>query len=167
LSLKAVSPFYYNLNSYFVMEYGGAVAKVQRQLDTANFANRIYYTGDMALTPVEKTSADIATDIRGPLGYVGSDPQITSANQLGDAANQELTGRDLIAANWTCSLAPGSWIGASDAWLGDIVRFVVAHGRINLNDQYRITEMDIALSDDGYNHDVTLKLVKPPYVPSS
>jgi hypothetical protein len=36
-----------------------------------------------------------------------------------------------------------------------------------LNDQYRITEMDIALSDDGYNHDVTLKLVKPPYVPSS
>lgn len=166
LSIIAVSPFYYRTNNYFVMEYGGAVAKVIRNLNTAAFANSVWVSGDMTLTPIMKDSSTIATDLMGRLGTVVSDPSIVKASSLTSRATQELSERDIIAADWKATLTAGAWINQSDAWLGDIVRFVVKSGRVNVNDMYRITEMEFAISDDGQDHQVDVTLVKPPYVPT-
>jgi len=167
LILKAVSPFYYVLNDYFVMEYGGVIAKVTRQLDTAGYGNVAFVSGDMNLAPAMRSSADIATNPRGPLGVVVSDPSIVSTKALTSRADQEITEHNNIAADWKVDFVPGGWINEDDAWLGDICRFVVNSGRINVNDFYRITEFDLSISDDGEDHTVTATVVKPPYVPTS
>jgi hypothetical protein len=167
LSLKAVSPFYYRLNSYFVMEYGGAVMGINRSLNTASYANEVFVTGDMSLTPVFSQSTDIATNPRGPLAVVLSDPSIVGSNALSSAAAADLQNYNVVAADWSVDLAPGAWINETDAWLGDICRFVARSGRLNVNDQYRITEMTVNLNDDGSGHQVSCALVRPPFVPSS
>jgi hypothetical protein len=167
LSLKCISPFYYNLNSYFVMEYGGAVKKITRNLNTGAYANEVFVSGDMALPPVVSYSSDIATNTRGPLGIVVSDPSILTATALSGRAAQELQNRNIVAATWNVELKPGAWINEHDAFLGDIVRFVVNSGRININDQYRITDLSINISDDGDQHTVSITLVRPPFVPTS
>jgi hypothetical protein len=167
LDLKAVSPFYYVLNDYFVMEYGGVVAKISRQLNTAGFANTAFVSGDMALTvPEVRAKSDILTDKRGPLGVAVSDPQIIDQSALVSRANEEIAARDEVAASWKCELVKGAWINEDDAWLGDIVRFVVNDGRLKVNDFYRITDFDVALSDDGQDQAVSMTMTRPPFVPT-
>jgi hypothetical protein len=168
LDLKAVSPFYYVLNDYFVMEYGGVVSKITRSLNTASFANTAFVSGDMALTvPEIRRASDIATDPRGPLGVAVSDPQIIDQGALISRANEEIASRDEIAASWKCELVKGAWINEDDAWLGDIVRFVVNDGRLKINDFYRITDFDVSLSDDGQDQSVSMTMTRPPYVPTT
>jgi hypothetical protein len=165
--IRAVSPFYYVLNDYFVMEYGGVVSSLTRQLDTGNFANTVFVSGDMNLPPLVRNSSGLATDPRGPLGVVVSDPSIITTGGLSSRANQEITSRDTVMADWKCQLVDGGWINDKDAWLGDIVRFVVNSGRVNINDMYRITDFELALSDDGMGQKVGMTMVRPPYVPTT
>jgi hypothetical protein len=86
---------------------------------------------------------------------------------LSSRANQEITSRDTVMADWKCQLVDGGWINDKDAWLGDIVRFVVNSGRVNINDMYRITDFELALSDDGMGQKVGMTMVRPPYVPTT
>jgi hypothetical protein len=165
LNLKAVSPFYYRQNNTFVMEYGGAVAQVSRSLDTGSFADSVFASGDMALTPIVQDAAGIATAPQGRLMNVASDPSIVDHSHLVAFANQQATNMQLVAATWTCQLKKGVWINQADAWVGDIIKFIVKSGRININDNYRITQLDLTLSDDGADHQVNLTLVKPPFMP--
>ncbi|HEX4503882.1 MAG TPA: hypothetical protein VH187_22375 [Scandinavium sp.] len=165
LNLKAVSPFYYRRNDVFVMEYGGAVAQVARSLDTGNFADSVFASGDMALAPIVQDATGIATAPQGRIMAAASDPSIVDHSHLVAFANQQATNMQLVAAAWTCVLKKGVWINQADAWVGDIIKFIVKSGRININDNYRITQMDLTLSDDGADHQVNLTLVKPPFMP--
>lgn len=168
ITLRAMSPWYYGLNSHFVMEYGGTVDQVTRSYDTSGYANTVVYTGDMNLAPVQADASGIATMPQGRIGEVASNPAITDKAHLQQAATNEATRAQNVVPSWQCHLASGIWQDSRNAWIGDICRFVVSKNRLVVNDQYRITDMDISIDDDSeMGDDVTLTIAKPPYVPSS
>jgi hypothetical protein len=168
ITLKAIAPWYYSLNNHFVLEYGGTVDKVTRSLDTASYANSSIYTGDMNLAPIQSDAAGIATMPQGRIASVASNPAITDITHLKQAAASDASVSQNVVPNWDCHLTAGVWTSPTDAWLGDICRFFVWRNRLKVNDQYRITDISIAISDDSDKaDDVTLSVAKPPYVPGS
>jgi hypothetical protein len=167
LMLRAISPWYYNINPNFVLEYGSTVAKITRTLDTATFANSVLYTGDMKLTPTMVDAPGIASAPQGRLSVCLSNPSIVKATQLHNVAANAAVTLQNVTPTWSCDLAPGSWQSNVDAWIGDICRFVVKKGRLNVNDQYRITDLTITVDDDSSHADqVSVIVAKPPYIPS-
>lgn len=168
LTVRCISPWYYNLNNHFVLNFGGTISKVTRSFDTGAFADSAIYTGDMNLQPIQRDATGIASAPQGRLGITGSNPAIVDTAHLAAAATNFATISQNVVPTWTCQLAVGAWQSISDAWLGDICQFVVNKGRVNVNDQYRITDITITVSDDSETADVvSLTLAKPPYVPSS
>ena len=169
LTLRAVASFYYNLNPNFVLQYGSTVSKVQRSYDTASYGNSSVFTGDTSLTPIQSDATGIATMPQGRLGTTGSDSNIKDTAHLSKAAADDATRSQSVVPTWQCTIALGAWTSPSDAWIGDICKFICQKGtRININDQYRITDLSIAVNEDSTVADgVDITVAKPPYIPSS
>jgi hypothetical protein len=168
ITVRAISPWYYGLNNHFVLEYGGTVDQVTRTLDTASYANSSIYTGDMMLAPIQSDAPGIATMPQGRIAGAGANPAIVDAAHLKAAAAADASISQNVVPTYECHLRQGVWISPSDAWLGDICRFYVWKNRIQVNDQYRITDIVVAIDDDSMDADsVTITVAKPPYVPNS
>jgi hypothetical protein len=167
LTLRAVPSMYYNMNSHYVLEYGSTVRKVTRSYDTSGYANSIVYNGDVKLAPVQADASGIASKPEGRMGLAMSNPSIVDKTHLTTAANNLAVRAQSVVPTYDCELQPGAWQSSTDAWVGDILKFVVKRGRININDQYRITDMTIAINDDSTRADmVTMTVVKPAFVPA-
>jgi hypothetical protein len=165
LTLRAIPSFYYALNNKYVLQFGSTIRKLTRSFDTGGYANSTVYTGDMALAPVQSDATGIATMPQGRIGETVSDPSIVDSTHLTHAAQVEAARAQAVVPSWACELTPGAWKDATDAWIGDICRFIVQKGRINVNDQYRITDINIAINDDNAaqpGDTVTATVVKPP-----
>jgi hypothetical protein len=166
ITLKAMSPFYYQYNDNFVLEYGGSVSKVTRSLDTGAYANSVVYTGDMNLAPVQKDVSGIGTSLQGRLGLCLSNPSIVDTAHLATAAQSAANNQIAIVPQWSCELAPGHWQSSADAWIGDICKFVIRKNRLVINDSYRITDIDISINDDSTKADgLTFTIQKPASLP--
>jgi hypothetical protein len=166
LTLKAIPSFYYNMNHNYVLEYGSTVRKVTRSYDTSGYANSIVYNGDVKLAPVQADASGIASKPEGRMGLALSNSAIVDKTHLSNVAANAAVSAQSVVPIYECEIQSGAWQSNVDAWIGDICKFVVKKGRININDQYRITDMSIAINDDSTRADtVVMTVVKPPFIP--
>jgi hypothetical protein len=122
----------------------------------------------MNLAPVQGDAAGIATMLQGRLGNVLSNSAITDTAHLQQAANAAAANALAVSPTWQCELAANVWNDMSNAWIGDICKFMVKKGRLNINDSYRITDINIDINDDSEvgSDTVTLTVVKPASPPA-
>jgi hypothetical protein len=126
------------------------VQSITRVVDTSTYADAVYVTGDPSanLTAQSLAAAGVATSPQGRWDQViGS--TMKTATSLSDYATRALSAAQVIVPAYTIVLQPGSWMGIDDVWLGDTVNVQVRSGRLNVNDQLRVVEMDFALDADN------------------
>ena len=134
-----------------VLEYGGLVAKVRREVSTSEYGNAVRYTGqtDPPLTAQEREAADIGTAAQGRWDLVFGDDGLTTQSTLDDRAAWQLGQSQVIRPSYTLTLRQGAWSGPDHIWLGDTVRIVVRSGRLAADTLLRVYELGISLGDDG------------------
>lgn len=132
-----------------VLEYGGLVAKVQRQVDPADYGNALRMTGADGLTAQELEADDLAGRPEGRWDVVVGDTDLTTQPALNDRAAWQLAQSELLQPTYTLTLRQGGWDGPDHIWLGDLVQLVVMSGRLVVNTSLRVYELAFALSDDG------------------
>lgn len=166
ITLQAISPYFYNYNDNFVLSFGGTISTIARTYDTGGYANSVVYTGDMNLAPIQSDVSGIASLLQGRLGLCLSNPAIIDKTHLASAAASAATAQLAVAPSWSCGLKPGAWQSSTDAWIGDICRFIVKKGRLAVDASYRITDIDLGINDDSTKaDDVTMTIVQPATLP--
>lgn len=149
-----------------VLEYGGLVAAVRREVNPSEYANAIQYTGssDPATTPVTVEAADLATRPEGRWDAVFGDDGLVTQATLEDRATWQLSQSEVITPVYTLTLRRGAWRGPDHLWLGDPVRLVIMSGRLRVNTVLRVHELQINIDDDGRETvEVTVGGPKPDY----
>jgi hypothetical protein len=139
-----------------VLEYGGAVTAVRRDVSSADYANAVRYTGGqtddavpVVTTPVELDADAIATVAQGRWDAVFGDDGLILQSTLADRAAWQLAQAQVVQPTYTLTLRPGYWRGPTHIWLGDTVRLVLMSGRLRVNEQMRVQEMAFEIGDDG------------------
>lgn len=135
-----------------VLEHGGLVAKVKREVDPGAYANAITETGDTEavppVTPEIREAADLASRPEGRWDAVyGTDIQTQAS--LAERADWQLATSQVVQPTYTLTLMAGAWGGPDHIWLGDTVQTVVQSGRLQVDTQLRVYEIAVALDEDG------------------
>lgn len=124
------------------------VQSITRIVDPSTYADAVYVTGDPSVTPAltaqSLAAAGIATSPQGRWGQVIGSTMKTQTS-LNDYASQQLAAAQVVIPSYTIVLQPGSWMGPDDVWLGDTVNVQVQSGRLSVNDQLRVVEMDFSI----------------------
>jgi len=144
-----------------VLDYGGLVSQVNREFTASEFANSVRVSGDETIASV------IAGEGDATLGrwerQVGF-PQVSSSTLLAGLALDELSRASDEALTTRVRLRSSegtqAWGGTSDIGLGDIVRLVIQSNRLNVNEETKVREIDVTVSDDG-KEEVSLVLDGP------
>lgn len=147
-----------------VLEYGGLVAKVRREVNTSEYGNALRYTGKdgALLTPQELEASGIATAPQGRWDLVFGDDGLTTQAALNDRAAWQLAESQVIRPAYTVTLRAGAWTGPDHIWLGDTVRLVIRSGRLDVDTSLRVYEIGISLDDDGAeNVEITVGAPRP------
>lgn len=127
------------------LDYGGRVLSFKRAIDPSTFGNAIRESGDDSLTPVTAV---------GSFGAAGrwerqiGDTSILDQPTLTERATADLATSETINPSYTVVLKPGWW-SPDVLWLGDTVTFLAKSGRLNINAEYRITQVEVDVGDDG------------------
>lgn len=132
-----------------VLDYGGLVSGVQRNVDPGNYANALRVTGDAALTPEVREAADLATR---PEGRWDAQVGLTTIQQqplLAARADWLLGVRQVVTPSYTLQLRPGGWEGPAHVWLGDTCRLSISSGRLAVDTLLRVVEVSVDLPGDG------------------
>jgi len=138
------------VSSAAVLEYGGSVAAVQRQLDTADFANAHRVSGaDGGPSPVVREAADIGSVPQGRFDLQSGFTDISEQATLNARANYLLAQHSTPRAAYTVTLRPGAWGGPQDLWVGDVALLVIRTGRLDVVEAQRVYELTVAIGDDG------------------
>lgn len=127
------------------LEYGVQVSGVTRTVDTTNFANAVRYSGD------DTVAAATAVQAPGPEGrweIQQGDPSVTIAQTVIDKANWLLATDAVVTPTYSLTLSSGWW-DPSKIWLGDTVRFLCRSGRLDVDSTNRVTQVDVAVDDQG------------------
>jgi endonuclease/exonuclease/phosphatase family metal-dependent hydrolase len=132
-----------------VLDYGGRVVSFNRQVDPGTFGNAVRGTGDETLTPVRQEAAGLATDPAGRWDLQYADDAVKVAQTLTDKTAQALADGQYVQPSWTVTLAPGTWNGPSDFWLGDQVTLVVKAGRLNVVESLRVVEIGLSIDENN------------------
>lgn len=147
-----------------VLEYGGLVSKVQRQVDPGDYGNALRMTGADGLTAQELEADDLPTRAEGRWDVVVGDTDLTTQSALNDRAAWQIAQSEVLQPTYTLSLRQGAWDGPDHIWLGDLVKIVVMSGRLAVNTSLRVYEMAFTLSDDGSEGvDVTVGGPRPDF----
>lgn len=146
-----------------VLEYGGRISGLKRQVNPAEFANAGIFTGQApdgggdAPAPVERTGTI------GPEGRFdktfGTD--IVLAGSLAERAEWQIDESEVVRPTYAVTLKAGTWTGPDDLWIGDTVRLRVKSGRLAVDTDYRIHELSVSLDDDTGDEAVELTLGGP------
>jgi hypothetical protein len=145
------------INRGKVLDYPGRLIKASRSIDPGTYANAVRVTGNTGLAAVRLEASDIATRPEGRWDAQSGDTALLDAASVTARANYELAQGQQVVPTWTVTLRPGSWGGPTDLWLGDSVNLQVSSGRLSVDEDLRVYEIDIAL-DDADNETVTLTL---------
>lgn len=138
-----------------VLEYGGLVTAVKREVRPSDYANAIRVTGDQASggtppTPQERTATDIATRAEGRWDNALTAPGITDTTALSQRADWLLADAQVVQPSYTLTLRRGAWQGPGHIWLGDTVRVVIKSGRLAVTGvPLRVQEIDIQIPEEG------------------
>lgn len=130
-----------------VFSYGmSRVQSINRVVDPSTYANAVHVTADPSVVLTAQTLAipGIATSPQGRWDQLVPSTMKTQSS-LNDFAAQALADAQVIIPSYTIVLQPGSWMGPEDVWIGDTVNVQVKSGRLNVNDQLRVVEMDFAI----------------------
>ena len=163
----------------FVLDYdrnaGGIVSEWSRAIQDTEFANAVLQTGDTAVDNVALTAPDLSTRPEGRWDVVKSELTATTAEAVEATAIYNLakaSGVDPGAAVYalhfptpyqpvyTFTLNPGAWKGPDQCWLGDIVSYRIASGRVQDSGQLRVYEIGIDV-DSSNVETVTITLGRP------
>lgn len=132
--------------------WGDNVTEVRRALDTADFANAVRVSGETASATRENTALP-----EGRWERQVSDTDLKESATVGQRADFELVQGQDIRPNHQLALTPGWW-SPSLVWLGDVNRLVIRSGRLNVDTLARVTQIDVDLSDESNQENVTLQL---------
>lgn len=135
-----------------VLEYGGLVRAVRREVTSADYGNALRYTGTsdpLPLAAQELEAADVASAPQGRWDLVFGDDGLTTQEALDDRAIWQLSQSQVVRPTYTLTLRAGSWDGPDHLWLGDTVRVVVMSGRLAVNTVLRVHEIAVSLGDSG------------------
>lgn len=151
-----------------VLEHGGAVANVRREVQPGDYGNALRMSGDdnatPAVTPVEREATNLATLPEGRWDVVIGDTGLTTQAMLEARADWQIAQSQVVQPTYTLTLKRGAWRGPGHIWLGDTVRTVVISGRLHVDTDLRVYELGIALGDDGGEDvQVTVGGPKPDY----
>jgi hypothetical protein len=141
-----------------VLDYGGVVARVARQLDPKDFANSVLVTGAQGLTPVATDTGTIGADPRGRWESSAGYPTIIEQATLNARSPWLLDETSTLRPTHTVTLRPDRWSGMSHIGLGDTVVLAVNSGRLVINDAHRVVEISVQPGDAG-TETVTFGLV--------
>jgi hypothetical protein len=143
-----------------VLDYGGVVAAVRRDVNPAAYANAVLDIGDTALATEQREAADIATAPEGRWDAQFSAFDIKEQAALAEHADWLLEQSSTIQPAYTVRLKPGRWRGPAHIGLGDPCRLVIRSGRLDVDTTLRVFEITVALGQSG-EEDVDLTLGAP------
>jgi hypothetical protein len=149
------------VNNNVILDYGGLVTTVNRDLNPGDYADALRVSGSDALTAQTRTAADIATRPEGRWDKQIGTTDIVDQAVLDKAADQLLTDQQTITPAYTVKLRPGAWEGPDHIWLGDTVTLRCASGRLDINDAVRVLALEISPGESG-EEDVTLTVAARP-----
>lgn len=148
-----------------VLEYGGLVEAVRREVRPSDYANSIRVTGDQSQTtpptPQERTASDIASRAEGRWDKAMTAPGTIDLVALQSRADYLLAYSQTLIPSYTLTLKRGAWTGPAQMWLGDNVTVVIKSGRLAVVDSsLRIYEIEIDIAEDGSDQ-ATLTVGRP------
>jgi hypothetical protein len=149
----------------FIAEYGTNVTSVKRTVDSTGFANWVQYTGTSG-TAAQVASGDVVTNpqlhAEGLWQATKSDANVSDTSLLLAEAQYDLGQESILTPSYTLTLAPGAWAGkVLTCWLGDTIRVRVQSGRLSVDINVRIVQVDITIDDAG-NETIALTVARPP-----
>lgn len=160
-------------NNESILDWGGRVESVSRSFDHTAYANYIRQTGATAEAGLRATIPNIDTRPEGGWASQLSAPEIISylgdlplaeakkvVEQLQSVANANFArlsrtlpleeGGSASNFSYSVKLKPGIWRGPEHIWVGDIVQLVVKRGRLDINHQMRVIELNISVDQNGF-----------------
>ncbi|MGH3673649.1 MAG: hypothetical protein ACRDSH_23970 [Pseudonocardiaceae bacterium] len=148
-----------------VLEYGGIVQSIRREVRSSDYANSVRVTGDQTATtpptPQERTAVDIATRAEGRWDKALPAPGTIDLAALQSRADYMLAYSQTIIPSYTLVLKRGAWAGPGHVWLGDTVTLVIKSGRLAVVDSsLRVQEVAVDIAEDGIDA-ATLTLGRP------
>lgn len=132
-----------------VLDYGGLVSRVRRELSPGDFANSTLATGSQGLTPEVDVTAGIGTDPRGRWESSAGFPTIIEQTSLAAKAPWMLAATSTLRPAYSVTLTPGRWEGFSHVGLGDTVTLAINSGRLAVNSPFRVVEVSVQPGIDG------------------
>ncbi len=152
-----------------LLEYGGLVTGLTRDVDPAGYANAVRGTGvapeggGPEPAPAERQAANLATVPQGRWDRAVGTEQTTTAAVV-DRTEWELGESQFLRPAYTLTLRPGAWTGPGHIWLGDTVRLVVRSGRLVVDTSLRVHEMGFTpVGDDDEVVTLTVGGPRPDY----
>jgi len=130
------------------LDYGGTVAEFSRRSGSGSFANAVRVTGGTGTVAASRTEAGIASDPRGRWDASASESDRVVQSSVNLRADKLLADLMMQPDTYDLVLAAGAWSGLG-LWLGDCGQMIVHHGRLQLDQQVRITEVGFQANEDG------------------
>ncbi len=153
-----------------VLDYGGTVSAVRRQVNTSAFANAIRVNGGQSDTVGPYTVTDQVASLGDPTAHPEglweaslSEPSVYELAAVQAAAAARLAEVSTAQPTYQFTMTPGAWLGPDHIWIGDWVTYTVRSGRLDIrNESARVQEIGISV---GQNDTETVTLtVGPPRV---
>lgn len=151
-------------NRGVVLDYGGLITQLRREVQPAAYANAIRQTGDASTTPSEREADDIASVAQGRFDAVFGDSGLKPQPAVEDRAHWQMKASQVVRPSYQVTLKRGSWRGPGHIWLGDPIRLIVYSGRLQVDSTLRVHEISIGIDGDG-GETVQLSLNPPPTDP--
>jgi hypothetical protein len=154
-------------NTNCVLVYPGTLAKVKRQVSSADYANYVRVLGNnqsaSASTPQLYSENLILGDAAGVTVGLWMDAQnaadIIDQSTLDQRAAGYINSEGVLQPVYTVTLAAGAYYSGW-FYMGDTVQLVVQSGRLNVNTQVRILGIEYDVGDDG-QEDLVLTVGRP------
>lgn len=153
-----------------VLDYGGTVRAVQRQVNSASYANSLRVnggqsdtTGPFTVTDQVASLSDAFLHPEGLWEATSSEPSVYELAALQALAAVQLADKSTVQPTYKFTMAPGAWRGPSHIWIGDTVTYAVKTGRLNIfNETARVQEISISL-DQNNTETVVVTVGSPIY----
>jgi hypothetical protein len=153
-----------------VLDYGGTVASLRRQVNTSSFANAIRLNGGQSDTVGPYTVTDQVASLGDPTAHPEgrweaslSEPSVYELAAVQAVAAARLAEVSAAQPTYTFTLTLGAWRGPDHIWVGDWITYTVISGRLDIrNESARVQEIGISVGQD--NVETVTVTVGPPRV---
>lgn len=132
-----------------ILEYGGSIESITRQVAPSAYANAVRVSGSAAGIAGTAVATDVGTRSEGRWDHQEGDTTILTSPAAAARAARILTDLDGLDPSYTCVLRAGWWEGPTHLFIGDTVPAVIRSGRLNVQTSLRVTELSVTLGESG------------------